>query len=188
MIEVVEKFAGGAKELPRHPETGGILNVFHANGNKYFMLTPQDPFPIVRYGWFSKFAMQFMANADFTNAYQRRVKFDGLLTDYVERRAQYKDLILANEAEKEEILKMSEMRYVPSLYMATLFIYREGEDMGGWTMAEAEQKIDDWAAEGFGINDFFSVSAHFVEAYNDQLMTLWVDVAGRAKAATQQTT
>jgi hypothetical protein len=179
MIEVVEKFAGGAKDLPRHPETGGILNVFQANGNKYYILTPQDAFPVSRFGWFSKFAMQFMANADFTNAYQRRVKMRELLNDFAARRSEYTDLVLANEAEAEEVRKMSEMRYTPALYMATLFIYREGEDAAMWTMAQAEEKIEDWAAEGLGINDFFTLSGVFVAAYSDLLTELWAQVASK---------
>lgn len=183
MIHIVEKFAGGAKELPRHPETGGILNVFHANGNKYYILTPEDPFPVSRFGWFSKFSMQFMANADFTNAYQRRIKTRELLNAYAEREVKYTDLVLANEAEAEEIKKMSEMRYTPGLYMATLFIYRDGEDAAVWTMAQAEEKIEDWAAEGLGMNDFFLMSGSFVTAYTDLLVELWAQVASQGKTA-----
>lgn len=51
------------------------------------------------------------------------------------------------------------------LRMCTLFLCTEDEDLTVWTEDLAKQKIDDWAKEGFAIDDFFTLAANLVPGF-----------------------
>jgi len=184
MIEVVEKFKGGAKGLPRDPNNGNILNVFTAGEKKFYILTPDDGFPVSRWTHYAKFNTMFMAAADMTNAYARRQKMDQMFEDLALQRNGVKlsDIIVANRSEMKEIQGVSEARFETGLYMATLFIVAEGEDVTKWSFAEAEEKIQAWADEGYGAQDFFVLAAHYVAAYME-ILTNYLNVAAGPVAA-----
>ena len=185
-VAIVEKFAGFAKSLPRHEETGLIQNFFHANEKKYYIITENDSFPLSRWGYFRKFAFQFMASVDFSGAYNNWAKMLQLCDEFAVSKSGYTELILHCRSAMEKTKELSEMRYDAALYIATLFIIREDESILEWSQAQADEKIEDWIKEGYGIEDFFLWSANFLDSYLNQL-TLLIEqmatgVAEKAKA------
>lgn len=186
MIEIVEKFNQGAKKLPRNPDTGNYLNVFEAKGKKFYILTGDDMFPVSRWTNYARFNTMFMAAADMTNAYARRQKMDQMFEDLAMQRNGVKisDIILANRSEMKELLGMSEARVETGLYMATLFIVAEGEDITKWSFSQAEEKVQLWADEGYGAEDFFVLAAHCVAAYME-ILTNYLTVAARTQEASK---
>ena len=160
------------KKLPRHEETGERQNYFTAQGKTYYIFTEKDVFPMARWGYFRKFAFTFMANADFSNSYIAWDKMLSLCNDFAIGKSKYSELILNCEANKEEIKNLSEMRYDTALYLITLFIVTDGENVVEWTVAQAEEKIEAWKAEGYGIEDFFLLATAFITRYNEKLLML----------------
>jgi hypothetical protein len=49
-------------------------------------------------------------------------------------------------------------RYPAALYICTLFIVRENEDLSDWDFDLANEKIDDWVAENLAVVDFFGLA------------------------------
>lgn len=186
MIEVVEKFKGGAKQLPRDPNTGKILNVFEAGGKKFYILTGDDAFPISRWTQWGQFNYMFMAAADFTNAYGKRRDQDKMFDDLAMQRnnVRLSDIIVANQAEMKEIQKMSEARFDALLYIATLFIVGENEDITKWSFPQSDEKIKIWADEGYGEADFLALAAHYAAAYMEKRTAYLNTIAGGVVVST----
>ncbi len=160
-LEIIEPFPGNTKRLPRSEENGRYLNMFPANGKDYFIMSEHDVFPIVRHSWAMKYSFQFMANVDFQTGYNNRVAMSKLFTKWVRQQVEFEELVLKNKSEQDEMLKLSEFRYHAGFYLATLFIKERNENFLQWTLAEAESKIEDWAKEGYGWEDFFELAAIF---------------------------
>lgn len=171
IVHVVEHITG-SKRLPTHKVTGGILNVFEANGNKYYILGEEDAFPIERWGLYGAWTAQFLSGMSFQSMYNTVSKIRQMLDKYVEREIQFSEITLQAKASEEELIKTTEMRYDSGLYIATLFILKEGEDINVWTKAQADEKIMDWGKEGFGVGDFLSLAAHYAVAYQNALVGL----------------
>lgn len=55
----------------------------------------------------------------------------------------------------DEAMRRTDRNWDFSLYAASLFITRKGEDLNEWTEAEAEEKVEDWRKEGIHEADFF---------------------------------
>lgn len=184
MVKIVEQFSAGVKGLPKDPNTGNILNVFEANGTKYYILTGQDAFPVSRFVHYAQLGAQFMAGAEMSNAYLQLQKLDKMLDDVAMQRARFSELNIHVRAQMKELEGLSVARYHTGFYIASLFIVREGEDIAKWTFAEADAKIADWAAEKYTGDDFFVLAAHFLAAYTDKL-TNFLSATGAVQSAPQ---
>lgn len=177
-VSIAEQFSGGVKGLPRNPNTNQILNVFEANGNKYYILTGQDAFPVSRFVHYAQLSAQFMAGATMANAYAQLAKMRQMLDDAaMQRGTTFTDIALHVGAQMKELEGLSEARYHTGFYIASLFIVREGEDISKWSFAEAEEKIGDWAAEKYTGDDFFGLAAHYLAAFSERL-TNFLTVTG----------
>lgn len=177
-VSIVEQFSGGIKGLPRDPNTGKILNVFNANGHKYYILTGKDAFPVSRFVNYAQLSAQFMAGATMTNAYAQLQKTGQMLDDVaMQRGTTFSDIAVHIRAQMKELEGLSEARYHTGFYIASLFIIREGEDITKWTFAEADEKIADWAAEKYSGDDFFGLAAHYLAAFSG-ILTNFLRVTG----------
>jgi hypothetical protein len=52
-----------------------------------------------------------------------------------------------------------------ALRICTLFLNTEGEDAKTWSEELANEKIKDWQAEGYSVNDFFSLATVLVPGF-----------------------
>ncbi len=88
-------------------------------------------------------------------------------------KAAYKDLNtnkLADSAVKvyqvmEGIADRIDEREPVMLRLASLFLCVDGEDLSKWDDDLAKEKIADWEAEGYAINDFFTLVANLVPGF-----------------------
>jgi len=66
-----------------------------------------------------------------------------------------------------------EQRYHPALMLCTLFIVRKDEDQTIYNEEFMKEKIKDWTAEGYDINDFFQLAwtlvPGFIKHYQDDM-------------------
>jgi len=191
-INVSKKFSGFGKPLPRSAENGLLENHFEAFGKKFYILTKDDLFPISRWGYFRKFAFQFMSSSDFTNAFTAWDKHLRLCNQFAVNKSNsgvtFTDLILNCEANKSAIKALSEMRYDMSLYLCTLFIVSEGEEISSWSTGIAEEKIECWIKEGYAIDDFFLIAIHFINTYIEKSLTILSDgLSSMMKTTTEPT-
>lgn len=154
----------GTKPLPRTAE-GNLINIFPANGKKYYILADGDAFPIGRWMLWGKFTQQYLSGQDFQTMYNQLDTTERLLDGYTRGKTTFSDIVLHVRAGKEALKSLSAVRFDTGLYLATLFIVGEGENINEWTQAQADEKISDWQAEGYGATDFFDLSARMVIAY-----------------------
>lgn len=177
MIKVVEEFKG-SKPLPKD-ESGLILNVFHANGTKYYILQESDSFPISRWEVYSRLTSQFLSGMDFNSMYGTLDKIEKMCSSLVtDKSVSFTDIIISLRAAKDNTRALSSARFDSALYLATLFVLAEGEDITTWSIAQADEKLTNWAMEGYGVADFFALAAHYCAAYHTQLQSTAAKIVG----------
>ncbi len=69
------------------------------------------------------------------------------------------------------------------LRICSLFLITDDENINEWSEELAKQKIDDWAGEGYDINDFFSLAANLVPGFMKDYEEI---LKGTLKAESQQ--
>lgn len=144
------------KRLPRTAD-GKLATFFDANGQKYKISSYENGVPPLRYTFYEKLALMFGFNADFNSIFTNINECMEIINrifkgdNSVNPMQVYKILEAINESVKEA----SETRYHKALLLCTIFIIRDGEDVSTWDNALAQEKINDWIVEGYGIEDFF---------------------------------
>jgi len=158
------------KRLPRRDD-GSIKSTFEANDVKYTIRTADEGISISRFNEYQKFAGMLGYNATFQKMYENNQKAIKLANGVVSGDNTFTDLVLHLNAINEGVLQASEERNSIALYICTLFIVREGEDLTTWSMELAKDKIDDWNREGYHAEDFFFLALSsvvgFKSAYNE---------------------
>ncbi len=152
MAELNESWKRNSKPLPRGIN-GAIESSFEANGNKYYILSAEDGISINRWLVYKKYGLEAATGLSMSSLYSKMTDFESLLRN---NESMYQ-LSVSFAEMKKSLLDLSEERFDKGLYFCTTFIIREGEDVKTWNKAEAEDKIKDWAEEGFSIFDFFTL-------------------------------
>lgn len=154
------------KRLPRN-EDGSISNKFPANGQKYTIRTAEDGIGVFRFSKLNQFGVIVGGNITFA--------------EYLEFLSDISELQLIDEPakvikartiekcalQKQKVQQFDQSRYEAALYMATIFIVREGEDLSTWNQTLAKQKIDDWNKEGYHEDDFFVLALANVPGFSN---------------------
>lgn len=163
--------AENIKRLPRRDD-GTYKAEFEANGVKYRIRTADEGVSIARFNEYQKMAGMMGFGATFQKLYENHQKAIKLANGVVSKENTFTDLVLHLNAIQEGILKASEERNSIALYICSLFIVREGEDLTTWSMELARDKIDDWNREGYHAEDFFFLALTSVGGFKNAYLEL----------------
>ncbi len=146
---------------------GKLVTEFEANGKKYYIFPPKKVFGIGRQLAYWNIETTFGLGRSLLGIYQFFVdQYQGQLqlmrADSKKEWTELQDKNLRRainhmDSFKENLTK----RFPPALYMCTLFIVTEDEDLAEWDWKLAEAKIDDWLTENLSPFDFFSLALSF---------------------------
>ncbi len=138
-----------------------FVTEFEANGKKYKVMKPNEIFNISRATAYTNIKIAFDLCQTPTQVKQRFLEIKGyylqLFRASETEKARLTDLLLrtiwgAEDSFKGEFTAM----YPAGLYICTLFVVAEGEDLAeDWTWENANLKIADWYEENLNAYDFF---------------------------------
>lgn len=164
--------------LVKDPTTGWYLP-FVANGNKYIVLKPDAIIGILRYSVMERLGILAGTGKNFVELMA--------VIDAIEKEAgsdkpiheARKNILLTTHSLKKAVIDVKESRYPSGLFLATLFIVREGEDLSKFDEDIAQEKMKDWEAENGNMKSFFLLGmsgikgyrAAYQKIYNDQKAT-----------------
>jgi len=140
-----------------------LLKEFEANGTKYYIMPPEKVFNIDRQVAYYNIEMAFAMcqtptsiKLRFNEVYHTIIRLlQATGDDWVKLMDKLlKDCINNNESFKGELTS----RYPAAYYICSLFIIKEGEDLGLWDFELANEKIDDWCKENYRAVDFFALA------------------------------
>lgn len=180
MTEQEDNFIDGKqiKRLPRDA-SGKIKRVFTANGNKYKILNSDAIMSPEKYALFGKMSVAFSFNMGIESILKHHDELDMLILDIDAMNSlKKKAAILKNEAIRNGILAGFQSRFDSTLALCTLFIVRENEDITTYDDVLADEKIEDWQAEGLSMEDFFTLVVCTVPNF----MTVWKDLTARIQS------
>lgn len=157
-----------AKPLPRD-QHGQIKREFKANGNKYTILTPSECMTPHRQNWLEKLTNEWLFGSS-AETIAAKINQIGAKIHELGHEAEGRYFVSTElYCLQAGLLNRSKQKYSRSLYIATLFIVKNGEDTRNWTMEAAKQKIDDWNTEGYTAHDFFLLSTSLLRPITAQL-------------------
>lgn len=144
--------ADNIKKLPR--DGGKIARHFEANGIRYTIRTADEGTTIERWSQYEKMSLVVGYDANFQAMYQNLTQAMELCNGVVTKENNFTDLVMHLNAMQEGVVSAANSRYNQAMYLCSLFIVRDDEDLTTWSEAEAEAKIADWNAEGYDVQDF----------------------------------
>lgn len=155
----------GLCRLPRDPrDENQFLPTFRTDGHTYHIIGG-DGIGIERYTEFQKFSVQrgfARSFADINKELERLRLFIGGERDVAKL---VNESILSLSALQDGIASFSREQYDASLWLATLFVLRDGEDVKTYSEQLGREKIEDWKAYGYSEVDFFFLTGQQVGGY-----------------------
>jgi len=152
-----------AQNMPKRLVNDGVfVTEFEANGKKYKVMKPNEVFNISRATAYTNIKIAFDLCQTPTQIKLLFLEMKGYFiqmfnADSATEKARLLDLLLrcvwgAEDSFKGEFTKM----YPPGLYICTLFVVAENEDLAeDCTWESANEKIKDWHKENLNAYDFF---------------------------------
>jgi len=155
-------------------DQSGVLTYepFTANGKKFKFIKPGDPVGIAKWGKFNTLSIIVGSGVTFSelvsglNAHQKILGSD---KPFSEIRT---EAIVWCADMKKGIIDLSKNRRDPALYLASLFIYRDGEHPFEWTEEAADEMIKDWEVGHVSEQDLFFFALSQVPAWSAILKEL----------------
>lgn len=159
------------KYLPRNEE-GAVKREFMANGTKYIIRGYHETMSIYRANAYS--AYNAMMTLNFEDP-QAMIEYISNMRETLGNALGGNKSNIAKLAAQVEglfngIVDFSEAKYRLSQKLCTVFIVRQDEDLKKYDPVLAEQKMKDWATEGFHRDDFLSLAVNFSEDYKNALI------------------
>lgn len=164
MKEKAETTPDGLIILPKDAQ--GVILPFETPKHKYKVIRPGNPIGIQRYLEFEK--LQIPAGMGFSFAEIVTVlKEIELLLGSDKPLAEIRtEAILKTNSLWRGVVDLSKTRFSKTLYLATIFIYREGDDLAKWDMDTATEYLEDWKEAGISETDFFYLSLAMVSEFS----------------------
>lgn len=148
------------------PETGIWASQFTANGNKYYIRSVEDGLGFKRYTQLKKMLSVVGFNATYSEQLGVLARMTEAANSLVTKAPRLNELF-HEIANMQKAIELSEREWDFSMYAATLFIVRNGEDLSTWDEALANEKISDWHAEGLYEMDFFFLVMYWGSRLNE---------------------
>lgn len=164
LVDYTEFFEQECKSLPRK-ETGGFAPFFDADGKKFKIRSASEGVPIMRWTAYEKLNLMFGYNSTIDKLHKNMQKTKSMTNEILLQKGDCKHSIVDVLQHQDSILKglfdFSHEKVNKALYLCTIFIVMEGEDINNWDKGVAEAKINHWIKEGLDITDFFHLAAIF---------------------------
>lgn len=173
--------ATNIKKLPRRDD-GQIARKFTANDIDYTIRTADEGVSISRFNEYQRMSAMIGFGATFQKIYENISQAIKYANGVVSGENTFTDLVLHLNAMRESILEASEDRNSIALYVCTLFITREGEDLTTWSIEDAKDKIDDWNREGYSAEDFFFLALNSVGGFKNAYLELIERLSEKAES------
>lgn len=168
------------RNLPK--DQSGVLLPFTTKKGKYNVIRPGDPIGIQRWTEYEKLKIVMGTGKTFTALIETLEKVEKMLgadKPFADIRV---EAILTVNGMRRGIIELSRERYNQALYLASIFIWREGDDPLTWDINRATEYIEDWAGEGLNEQDFFSFALATVSGFNEIFKRLSRETAAQADA------
>ena len=147
---------------------------FTANGTNYKILTAEQGITAVRYFEYEKLKVQYCIDASFESIHAAIKESNDILNKVIlGQNTGGKSVVhvittLQQVAEKcANTAQITAGRLMYMMLICTLFIVVDGEDLTKWSLTDAENKINDWQAEGLGFEPFFVLGLDFFKQLNE---------------------
>lgn len=140
---------------------------FTANGKTYYM--QPDQLTIERYQEYERLGLEMGFGVSYRDIYQTLAEAYKVLTtgnSIMESHRKASDLLVNQMA---AIKDQGETRIPSHVVFCTLFCNTPGEDLTKWSEQLANDKIEDWKAEGLSAFDFFQLAASSLIGFNESL-------------------
>lgn len=136
---------------------------FEANGKQYVVMPPDKVFNITRQVAYQNLELIFATNQTPTDIKKRFLETSNTLLRLMGAKGQdweqlCEKLLRDTFNNLDSFKGKYTSRYPVALYICTLFIVRENEDLGDWDFDLANDKIDDWTKENLSPVDFFGLA------------------------------
>jgi hypothetical protein len=142
------------KPLPRDA-AGKLKRTFKANGKAYHIRSAEEGIGINRLSLLYKMSATAGYGVSIRDQQKNWKKVGDLIQNWMRGKNNMEDVFALVKAQYEGIATEANREYPMTMYLCSLFIVREGEDLTTWSEAEADEKIEDWNAEGYNERDFF---------------------------------
>ena len=163
----------GAKNAPKSILVDGQFpKSFTANNCKYLVMAPDEIFNFDKQIAYYNIKIAFDLNQTPTEIKLRfQDNLDTIIrlfdVEGIDRMKLRKKLLQDSLNNVESFKGELTSRYPAALFLCTIFIVKEGEDLSkNWTFERAKVKIDDWLLENYNPYDFFQLAlASSIESY-----------------------
>jgi hypothetical protein len=153
-------------------------NQFQANGKTYF-IDGATPLTVGRFRKYEGLVNQSTFGSDFAGINETFKKIYNTLTG---NDGQGMNALKAiNDAANmalnmsANIVKRTEQKDHYALLLCTLFLNTSDEDLTGWDLALANDKIKDWEIEGIAMSDFFLLATNLVVGLKEIYQGPWLE-------------
>lgn len=154
----------GLINLPKRLVVDGVFQrEFIANGKQYIVMNPEQVFNITRQVAYQNLELIFSTNQTPTEIKKRFKETANTLLRLMGAKGQDWEM-LCEKLLRDTFNNLDSFkgkytsRFPAALYICTLFIVREKEDLGDWNFDLANDKIDDWTKENLSPVDFFGLA------------------------------
>ena len=155
----------GFRILPKDPS--GVILPFETPKYKYKVIKPGDPIGIARFLEYEKLQIPAGIGFTFAEIVEQLQRVERLLgSDKPLAEVRTEAILLVNSL-RRGIVDLSRTRFSKTLVLATIFIYREGDDPKTWDMETAEDYLDDWQEAGISEQDFFLYCLAMVSGFSE---------------------
>lgn len=148
-------------------ENGKIKDSFLANGTTYYILPITKVWNVKRMKVYQDLIKIYSSGKTPNEMYLSLLKYQEIaikLADPKHFNEAYKDL-WNHTYNMVESYKDTSNRHPQELYICTLLITKENEDLTNWSFEDADAKINDWAEENLFISDFFAIARTLLKEY-----------------------
>lgn len=147
---------GNGKKIPI------TANSFEANSRKYII---HPDLSVARYEQYERQQMVIATGTD------HQAAFNALSDAFEEiNKGRFAWAAVRIHDQMQALSRFIENREHPVLLLCTLFMNREGEDVGQWDEALAAEKIADWRAEGLEMAPFFAFARNLAAVQTNVLL------------------
>lgn len=155
----------GLRHLPREPnDPNRFLSTFKTEKHTY-TIVGESGIGINRFTVFQKRSLQRGFARDFQQIYDELTKIKLTIGGEANIGKMRADAIVNITAIQDSVADFSKEQFDASLWLSTLFVLREDENMASYSEQIAEEKIKDWANYGYSELDFFLLSGSVVPGY-----------------------
>jgi hypothetical protein len=163
-FDEVAKLYGIINQPKRLVKDGEFQKEFTANGNRYVVCAPEMAFNFDKQLAYKNLDIALGLCQTVSEIAQRFVDSWETMTRLMGAKGKDHDKLMADLHRQgmnnvDSLKKNMEYYYPQALYICTMFILKEGEDLAApWTYETQKEKIKDWAQENYSFYDFFCLA------------------------------